>query len=77
MASKRYKKASQQVDREKFYDLDQALKLVLENATAKFDESIDIAVQLGVDAKQTDQQVRGALSLPHGLGKKGKGFFSS
>lgn len=69
MTGKRYKKAVEQVQPDRFYDLDQGLKLVLNTATAGFDESIDLAVNLGVSAKQTDQQVRGALSLPHGLGK--------
>ena len=53
----------------KIYGVDDALKLVVETATAKFDESIDAAVRLGVDPKQGDQQVRGAIALPHGLGK--------
>ena len=69
MANKRYKKSMEKVEKEKIYDLNQGLKLALETATAGFDESIDIAVKLGVDAKQADQQVRGAVSLPHGLGK--------
>lgn len=46
-----------------------AIDLVLKNATAKFDESVDVSVQLGVDPRQSDQQVRGAIALPHGLGK--------
>lgn len=50
--------------------LDEGLQFVIENATAKFDESIEVAVNLGVDAKQSDQQVRGAVALPHGLGKE-------
>ncbi len=57
------------IDRNQRYTVDEALKLVLAGATAKFDETIDVAVKLGVDAKQSDQQVRGAVSLPHGLGK--------
>ena len=69
MANKRYKKAREKVDREKLYDLNSGLQLALDTATASFDESIDLAVHLGVDAKQADQQVRGALSLPYGLGK--------
>ena len=69
MANKRYKKSLEKIEAEKLYDLDQGLKLAIETASAGFDESIDIAVKLGVDAKQTDQQVRGAVSLPHGLGK--------
>lgn len=70
MSGKRYKKEREKVNPEKLYELDEALKLVLETASAKFDETIDLVVKLGVDAKQADQQVRGALSLPHGLGKK-------
>src|ERR1700726_2405004 len=66
---KRYKAAREKVDREKRYAVDEALKLVLETATAKFDETIDVAFNLGVDPKQSDQQVRGAVSLPHGVGK--------
>ena len=69
MAKKRYKKVLEKVDRDKLYNLDQGLQLALDTATASFDEAIDLSVKLGVDAKQADQQVRGALSLPHGLGK--------
>lgn len=68
--NKRLKKAQAQVDASRFYALDQALSLVLKTATARFEESLDIAVNLGVDPKQSDQQVRGAVALPHGLGKK-------
>ena len=70
MANKRYKKSLEKVESEQFYDLDAGLKLAMETATAGFDESIDIAVKLGVDSKQADQQVRGAVDLPNGLGKK-------
>ena len=66
---RRYQENLKKVDRDKTYSLDEGLKLVLETATARFDEAIDVAVQLGVDAKQSDQQVRGACSMPHGLGK--------
>ena len=69
MADKRYKKALEKVDENKIYDIDKGIQLALDTATASFDESIDLAVRLGVDAKQADQQVRGALDLPHGLGK--------
>ncbi|MBS0319961.1 MAG: 50S ribosomal protein L1 [Proteobacteria bacterium] len=58
------------VDRSKTYAIDDALKLVKETATAKFDESVDIAVNLGVDAKKSDQTVRGSVVLPAGTGKK-------
>lgn len=56
----------------KVYTPDEAFKTVVETATAKFDETIDVAVRLGVDPKQSDQQVRGAISLPNGLGKNVK-----
>jgi large subunit ribosomal protein L1 len=68
--TKRTKALSESIDRTQRYNIKEALKLVLDGATAKFDESIDVAVKLGVDAKQSDQQVRGAVSLPHGLGKE-------
>jgi large subunit ribosomal protein L1 len=56
-------------DTQKLYAIDDALAIVKECATAKFDESIDVAVQLGIDAKKSDQVVRGAVVLPHGTGK--------
>jgi len=67
--SKRLKAIETKVDRNKFYALEEALNLVKECATAKFDESIDVAVQLGIDAKKSDQVVRGAVVLPAGTGK--------
>ncbi|MFA5371807.1 MAG: 50S ribosomal protein L1 [Sideroxydans sp.] len=67
--SKRYKAIAAQVDRSKLYALDEALTLVKETAKAKFDESIDVAVNLGVDAKKSDQLVRGSVVLPKGTGK--------
>ena len=67
--SKRYKAMAGKVDRTKTYAVPQALQLVKENATAKFDESIDVAINLGIDAKKSDQSVRGALVLPAGTGK--------
>jgi large subunit ribosomal protein L1 len=67
--SKRYKLIRGKVDRAKSYPLADALNLVKGNATAKFDESIDVAVNLGVDAKKSDQQVRGSVVLPKGTGK--------
>lgn len=66
---KRFKAANELVDAQKKYTVDEAFELVVKAATAKFDENIDVALKLGVDAKQGDQQVRGAVSLPHGLGK--------
>ena len=67
--SKRTKAINAKVDRTKAYALDEALTLVKQTATAKFDESIDVAVQLGIDAKKSDQVVRGAVVLPAGTGK--------
>jgi large subunit ribosomal protein L1 len=67
--SKRAKVIRAKVDRTKFYPLDDALKLVKETAVAKFDESVDVAVNLGVDAKKSDQTVRGSVVLPAGTGK--------
>ena len=68
--SKRMNKVRGTVNRAKNYAVDDALKLVKETATAKFDESIDVAVNLGVDAKKSDQTVRGSVVLPAGTGKK-------
>jgi large subunit ribosomal protein L1 len=67
--SKRAKAIEAKVDRTKLYPLADALALIKEVATAKFDESIDIAVQLGIDAKKSDQVVRGSVVLPAGTGK--------
>jgi large subunit ribosomal protein L1 len=70
MTSKRYKLINAKVDRNKVYVVQEALKMVKENATAKFDEAIDVAINLGVDIKKSDQQVRGSVVLPAGTGKK-------
>lgn len=67
--TKKSKIINAKVDRTKLYAVPEALNLVKECATAKFDESIDIAVQLGVDAKKSDQVVRGAVVMPSGTGK--------
>lgn len=72
MAGKKMVAASKKVDSTKKYSIDEAFKLVVDTAPAKFDETIDVALRLGVDPKQSDQQVRGAVSLPHGLGKEVK-----
>ena len=68
--SKRMKLVRGKVDHTKFYPVDEALKIVKETAVAKFDESVDVAVNLGVDAKKSDQTVRGSVVLPAGTGKK-------
>jgi len=67
--SKRYKALVAKVDRNKMYAVDEAVKLAKETAKAKFDESIDVAVNLGIDAKKSDQLVRGSVVLPRGTGK--------
>lgn len=68
--SKRRKAFANKVDRVKAYPALDAMKLVKETATAKFDESVDVAVNLGIDAKKSDQTVRGSVVLPAGTGKK-------
>jgi large subunit ribosomal protein L1 len=68
-SSKRVKQISALVDRTRAYELKTALGLVKKTATAKFDESVDVAVNLGVDAKKSDQTVRGSVVLPAGTGK--------
>jgi len=70
MASgKRYKAAMNGIDRKKKYTITDAIALVKDRATAKFDETIDIAVNLGVDPRHADQMVRGVINLPNGTGK--------
>jgi large subunit ribosomal protein L1 len=66
---KNFTAASKKVDSTKKYSFNDGVKLAVDSAPAKFDESIDVAVRLGIDPKQSDQQVRGAIALPHGLGK--------
>ena len=67
--SKRFKQSAALVDRSKAYEIHAALDLMKKTATAKFDESVDIAVNLGIDAKKSDQVVRGSVVLPRGTGK--------
>ena len=67
--SKRYKKAMDGVDRNKSYSVEEAVKLVKARATAKFDETIELSLNLGVDPRKADQNVRSTVLLPHGTGK--------
>jgi large subunit ribosomal protein L1 len=67
---KRYIKAKEHIDRNKRYDLEEGLRLVTECSYANFDESVDVAIRLGVDPRKADQMVRGSVLLPHGTGKK-------
>ena len=69
---KRLKKAREGVDREKLYPLADAIKMVRERAKSKFDETIEIAINLGVDPRHADQMVRGTVVMPNGLGKSKK-----
>jgi large subunit ribosomal protein L1 len=70
MAGKRLKTQLAKVDRLKNYPLDDALKILKTTASAKFDESVDVAINLGIDAKKSDQNVRGTAVMPRGTGKK-------
>ena len=69
---KKYAESIKSYDRSKAYDSQEAIALVLNNAKAKFDETIELHVRLGIDPRQADQQVRGVLVLPHGTGKTKK-----
>jgi large subunit ribosomal protein L1 len=69
VAGKRYKTASQTIDRSRSYPLAEAVDLLKSFPAVKFDESVDLAINLGVDPKHADQMVRGTISLPHGIGK--------
>ncbi|MDF2587754.1 MAG: rplA [Anaerocolumna sp.] len=66
---KKYAEAAKLIDRATYYDADQAVSLVKKSAVAKFDETIEAHIRLGVDGRHADQQVRGAVVLPHGTGK--------
>lgn len=69
---KRYNKAVENYNKQDLFDIDEAIVKVKENATAKFDESIELHMKLGVDSRHADQQVRGAMVLPNGTGKEVK-----
>ena len=66
---KKYKESAKKIDRNNLYDTADAMKLVVDTASAKFDETVELHVKLGVDSRHADQQVRGAIVLPHGTGK--------
>ena len=66
---KRIRKAREGVDREKFYSVEEAVKTIKANANAKFDETVEVAMNLGVDPRHSDQMVRGVVSLPNGTGR--------
>lgn len=67
---KKMKAVQEKVERKKEYSFEDAIGLIKESSFVKFDETVDMAVNLGIDAKKTDQMVRGAIVLPHGIGKK-------
>ncbi len=67
--SKRFRKVAENHDRQKSWSVADAVAQVKARATAKFDETVDLAMKLKIDSKQADQLVRGSLSLPHGIGK--------
>ena len=67
---KRYAESAKLVDRTNLYDVEEAVAIVKKAASAKFDETVEAHIRLGVDGRHADQQVRGAVVLPHGTGKK-------
>ncbi len=67
--AKKYVEARKKIDREKRYEMDEALELLPQICFAKFDETVELALRLGVDPRHADQMVRGSVALPHGLGK--------
>ena len=69
---KKYKDSVKLVDKTKLYETEEAMKLVTETAKAKFDETVEAHIKLGVDSRHADQQVRGAIVLPHGTGKSAR-----
>src|SRR3990172_10884346 len=66
---KKYRAGAAKIDSKKLYSLDEAIRLALEARSAKFDETVEMAIRLGVDPRQADQNVRGTVMLPHGTGK--------
>ena len=67
---KKYQESAKQIDKATLYDPKEGLELICKTASAKFDETVELHVKLGVDSRHADQQVRGAIVLPHGTGKK-------
>lgn len=70
MRSKKYRQYKEKLEENKKYTLDESVQLISQMKSEKWDQTVDVAIRLGVDPKQSDQQVRGAANLPHGLGKK-------
>jgi large subunit ribosomal protein L1 len=68
--SKRYEEVKAKVDSGRMYSVDEAMNLIIETKSAKFDETVEVAVKLGIDPRQADQQIRSAIVLPHGIGKE-------
>ena len=66
---KKYQESAKQIDKNALYDTNEAMELLVKTAPAKFDETVELHVKLGVDSRHADQQVRGAIVLPHGTGK--------
>ena len=66
---KKYQDSAKQIDKANLYDTAEAMDLIVKTAPAKFDETVELHVKLGVDSRHADQQVRGAIVLPHGTGK--------
>lgn len=66
---KKYVEGAKLIERSRLYDTEEALELCIKTGTAKFDETVEVHVKLGVDGRHADQQVRGAIVLPHGTGK--------
>ena len=67
---KKYLESLKLVDSQRLYDIDEAVELALQTAKAKFDETVELSIKLGVDPRHADQQVRGVVVLPNGTGKK-------
>ena len=67
---KKYQESAKQIDKNALYDTNEAMELLVKTAPAKFDETVELHVKLGVDSRHADQQVRGAIVLPHGTGKQ-------